>query len=72
MGLELPEWLHYSSVLQGVLPAHGVTWGNMPYMPIALNQLPDDIDVLKRLVAEQVARDEQRQAAKQSVVKKNE
>ena len=28
-------------------------------MPIALNQLPDDIDALKSLVAEQVARNEQ-------------
>ena len=28
-------------------------------MPIALNQLPDDIDVLKSLVADQVARNEQ-------------
>jgi hypothetical protein len=44
----------------------------MPYMPIALNQLPDDIDALKSLVAEQVARNEQLQACKQSVVKKNE
>ena len=27
----------------------------MPHMPIALNQLPDDIDALKSLAAEQVA-----------------
>jgi hypothetical protein len=48
------------------------TWGNMPYMPIALNQLSDDIDALKSLVAEQLARNEQLQPGKQSVVKKNE
>jgi len=31
-------------------------------MPIALNQLPDDVDALKALVAEQVARNEQLQS----------
>jgi hypothetical protein len=35
----------------------------MPHIPIALNQLPDDIDALKSLVAEQVARYVQRQAS---------
>jgi hypothetical protein len=44
----------------------------MPRMPIALNQLPDDIDALKSLVAEQLARNEQRQASNQSVFKRNE
>jgi hypothetical protein len=44
----------------------------MPHMPIVLNQLPDDIDALKSLVAEQLARNEQRQASKQSVFKRNE
>ena len=41
-------------------------------MPIALDQLPDDIDALKALVTDQVARNEQLQADKQSVVQKNE
>jgi hypothetical protein len=31
----------------------------MPYMPIALDQLPDDVDALKSLVADQLARNEQ-------------
>jgi hypothetical protein len=39
----------------------------MLHMPIALNQLPDDIDALKSLVAEQVARNEQRQAGRQAI-----
>jgi hypothetical protein len=39
----------------------------MPHMPIALNQLPDDIEALKSLAAEQVARNEQRQAGKQAI-----
>jgi len=34
----------------------------MPAMPIALDQLPDDIDALKSLVADQVARNEQLQS----------
>ena len=41
-------------------------------MPIALDQLPDDIDALKSLVADQVVRNEQLQADKQAVVQKNE
>jgi len=41
-------------------------------MPITLDQLPDDIDALKSLVADQVVRNEQLQADKQAVVQKNE
>jgi transposase len=41
-------------------------------MPIALDQLPDDIDALKALVADQLARNEQLQADKQAVIQKNE
>jgi transposase len=41
-------------------------------MPIALHQLPDDIDALKSLVAEQLARNEQLQAEQQTVTQKNE
>jgi len=41
-------------------------------MPIALDQLPDDIDALKSLVADQVVRNEQLQADKQAVIQKNE
>ncbi len=47
-------------------------------MPIALDQLPDDVDALKALkalkalVADQVVRNEQLQADKQAVVEKNE
>jgi transposase len=41
-------------------------------MPIALHQLPDDIDALKSLVANQLARNEQLQAEQQSVTQKNE
>ncbi len=44
----------------------------MQGMPIALHQLPDDIDALKSLVADQLARNEQLQADKQMVVQKNE
>jgi hypothetical protein len=40
----------------------------MQRMLIALNQLPDDIDALKSLAAVQVARNEQLQVGKQSVV----
>jgi len=41
-------------------------------MPIALHQLPDDIDALKSLVADQLARNEQLQAEQQTVTQKNE
>jgi hypothetical protein len=41
-------------------------------MPIALDQLPDDVDALKSLVADQLARNEQLQADKQAVVQRNE
>ncbi len=41
-------------------------------MPIALHQLPDDVDALKSLLAEQAARNEQLQADKQAVDQKNE
>jgi len=41
-------------------------------MPIALDQLPDDVDALKSLVADQLVRNEQLQADKQAVVQKNE
>jgi hypothetical protein len=44
------------------------TSGSMQRMLIALNQLPDDIDALKSLAAVQVARNEQLQVDKQSVV----
>ena len=40
-------------------------------MPIALDQLPDDVDTLKSLVADQLARNEQLQADKQAVLQKN-
>ena len=52
MRLKQYDRLHFSSVLQGALPAHLV---RCQRMPIALNQLPDDIDTLKSRVAEQVA-----------------
>ena len=41
-------------------------------MLIALDQLPDDIDALKSLVADQLVRNEQLQADKQAIVQKNE
>jgi len=41
-------------------------------MPIALHQLPDDIDALKSLVADQLVRNEQLQADKQALDQKNE
>jgi hypothetical protein len=41
-------------------------------MPIALDHLPNDINALKSLVADQVVRNEQLQADKQAVVQKNE
>jgi len=41
-------------------------------MPIALHQLPDDIDALKSLVADQLARNEQLQAEQQTVTQRNE
>jgi transposase len=41
-------------------------------MPIALHQLPDDVDALKSLLAEQLVRNEQLQADKQTVDQKNE
>jgi hypothetical protein len=41
-------------------------------MPIALDQLPDDVDALKSLVADQFVRNEQLQADKQAVVQRNE
>jgi len=41
-------------------------------MPIALDQLPDDVDALKALVSDQVVRNEQLQADKQAAVEKNE
>ena len=44
----------------------------MQGMPIALHQLPDDIDALKSLVADQLARNEQLQADKQATDQKNE
>jgi len=44
----------------------------MQPMPIALDQLPDDLDALKALVAEQVARNEQLYADRQAVLQKNE
>lgn len=40
-------------------------------MPIALDQLPDDVDALKSLVADQLVRNEQLQADKQAVVQRN-
>lgn len=40
-------------------------------MPIALDQLPNDVDALKALVADQLARNEQLQADKQAVLQKN-
>ena len=44
----------------------------MQCMPIALHQLPDDIDALKSLVADQLVRNEQLQADKQAAEQKNE
>ncbi len=44
----------------------------MQGMPTALNQLPDDVDLLKSLVADQLARNEQLQADKHAVVQRNE
>lgn len=41
-------------------------------MPIALDHLPNDINALKSLVADQLVRNEQLQADKQAVVQKNE
>jgi len=41
-------------------------------MPIALHQLPDDIDALKSLLADQLVRNEQIQADKQAIDQKNE
>ena len=41
-------------------------------MPIALHQLPDDIDALKSLLADQLVRNEQLAADKQAVSQKNE
>ena len=41
-------------------------------MEKALNQLPDDVDLLKSLVADQLARNEQLQADKQAIVQENE
>ena len=40
-------------------------------MSIALDQLPDDVNALKSLVADQVARNEQLQVDKQTVLQKN-
>jgi transposase len=40
-------------------------------MPIAVDQLPNDVDALKALVADQLARNEQLQADKQAVLQKN-
>ncbi len=44
----------------------------MLYMRIALDQLPDDINALKSLVADQVVRNKQLQSDKQAIVQKNE
>ena len=41
-------------------------------MPIALHQLPDDVDALKSLLADQLVRNEQLQADKHAVNQKNE
>ena len=41
-------------------------------MPIALQQLPDDVDALKSLLTDQLVRNEQLQADKQAVNQKNE
>jgi transposase len=41
-------------------------------MPIALDQLPDDVDALKSLVADQLVRNEQLRADKQAVAQRNE
>ncbi len=41
-------------------------------MPTALHQLPDDVDALKSLLADQVVRNEQLQADKQTVDQENE
>ncbi|MCH7507743.1 MAG: transposase [Proteobacteria bacterium] len=40
-------------------------------METALNQLPDDVDLLKSLVVDQLVRNEQLQADKQAVIQKN-
>jgi len=40
-------------------------------MPIALDQLPNDVDALKALVSDQVVRNEQLQADKQAVRQEN-
>ena len=44
----------------------------MQCMPIALHQLPDDVDALKSLLADQLVRNEQLQADKHAVNQKNE
>ncbi len=44
----------------------------MQCMPIALHQLPDDVDALKSLLADQLVRNEQLQADKHAVSQKNE
>ena len=44
----------------------------MQCMPTALHQLPDDVDALKSLLADQFVRNEQLQADKQAVEHKNE
>jgi len=41
-------------------------------MPIALDHLPDDVEALKALIADQLLRNEQLQADKQIVLKENE
>ncbi|MEW8028539.1 MAG: transposase [Candidatus Thiodiazotropha sp.] len=41
-------------------------------MKIALDQLPDDVDALKALLADQVVRNEQLEADKQTIVQNNE
>jgi len=46
--------------------------GIMRCMPIALHQLPDDVDALKSLLADQLVRNEQLQADKHAVNQKNE
>jgi len=44
----------------------------MQRMPIALHQLPDDVDALKSLLADQLVRNEQLQVDQQAVNQKNE
>ena len=44
----------------------------MQGMPIALHQLPDDVDALKSLLTDQLVRNDQLQADKQAVHQKNE